>query len=189
MGIQLQGQIASLLKGERAVASLEGVVTPNCNRRERKVWMWGEMAQELINYGQKCSPVPSDRGDSKAIRHVEWRIPTQQSGPKKTTPPMNHGGRINVTEKHKKRRNSLWILGLQKGITKTLIDGQPTGKLELLVKSWHSREGLEEPTSATAPPLEGSQNEKEARNFLLHPQQAKGGCLSEGLPRIQEGTY
>lgn len=70
-----------------------------------------------------------------------------------------------------------------------LIDGQLTDKLELLVKSWHSREGLEKPTSATAPPLEGSQNEKEARNFLLHPQQAKGGCLSEGLPRIQEGTY
>lgn len=49
-------------------------------------------------------PVPSDRGDSKAIRHVEWRIPTQQSVPKKTTPPMNHGGRINASEKHKKKK-------------------------------------------------------------------------------------
>ena len=117
----------------------------------------------------------------------------QQSGPKKTTPPMNHGGRINVSEKHKKRRNSLWILGLQKGITKTLIDGQPTDKLELLVKSWHSGEGPEKPTSATAPPLEGSQNEEGEGNFLLRPQEvsqgAKDGCLSEGLLRIQEGTY
>lgn len=51
MGIQLQGQIASLSKGERAVAALVGVITPNHNRRERKVWIWGQVAQELISYG------------------------------------------------------------------------------------------------------------------------------------------
>lgn len=43
-----------------------------------------------------------------------------------------------------KKRNSLWISGLQKGILKTLMDGQPSDKLELLVKGWLTKEGSDE---------------------------------------------
>ncbi|KFW78775.1 hypothetical protein N305_04934, partial [Manacus vitellinus] len=47
----------SLTKGERTAATLEAALTPSHYLRENKIWTWGEVAQELINYGRKYGPV------------------------------------------------------------------------------------------------------------------------------------
>ncbi|GAB0189146.1 hypothetical protein GRJ2_001379900 [Grus japonensis] len=67
IGIQLQGKIQNIPSEERIAAALEGMVTPEHRRLGRKVWTWGEIAQELINYGRKYGPV------SRSYQKVETR--------------------------------------------------------------------------------------------------------------------
>ncbi|KFP17688.1 hypothetical protein Z169_10904, partial [Egretta garzetta] len=57
IGIQLQGKIEAMPQGERVASALEGL-TPNRHRcpLDRKMWTWGEVAQELISYGCKYGP-------------------------------------------------------------------------------------------------------------------------------------
>ena len=76
IGIQLQGRIQNTPSEERAAAALEGGATPDCQRPRRKVWTWGEIAQELINYGRKYGPVnrPYPRAETvtkgmKSVNH------------------------------------------------------------------------------------------------------------------------
>ncbi|KFU92831.1 hypothetical protein M959_08107, partial [Chaetura pelagica] len=52
VGIQLQGQI----KAASPLEQLEEILTPDRNTRKSKTWTWGEIAQELINYGRKYGP-------------------------------------------------------------------------------------------------------------------------------------
>ena len=59
IGIQLQGKIQALSQGERTQAVLEGTVTCNHLQSAYKVWTWGKVAQELINYRRKYGPVVS----------------------------------------------------------------------------------------------------------------------------------
>ena len=59
IGIQLQGKIQALSQGERTQAVLEGTVTSDHLQSEYKVWTWGKVAQELINYRRKYGPVVS----------------------------------------------------------------------------------------------------------------------------------
>lgn len=63
IGIQLQSTIKSVPPSERVSATLEGLVSPDCSTQRTKVWTWGEVAQEFINYGQKYGPV-----NSKSLR-------------------------------------------------------------------------------------------------------------------------
>lgn len=54
---------------------------------------------------------------------------------------LGQGGQANTGEEHKGKRNTLWNVGLQKGIPKTLMDGQPTNKLEILIQEWPAKDG------------------------------------------------
>ncbi|XP_074788809.1 uncharacterized protein LOC141973790 [Athene noctua] len=65
--IQLQGKIQNTPNGERITAALEGIVTPDHQRPGKKVWTWGDVAQELINFGRKYGPVggPSQRTETR----------------------------------------------------------------------------------------------------------------------------
>jgi len=73
IGIQLQGTIQNTPSEERIAAALDGGTAPDRWWPGRKVWMWGEIAQELINCGRKYGPVnwPYQRAEIRAMRAAE----------------------------------------------------------------------------------------------------------------------
>ena len=56
IGIQLQGKIQNTSEVERTTAALEGITTPDHWWSGRNVWTWGEVAQELMNFGRRYGP-------------------------------------------------------------------------------------------------------------------------------------
>ncbi|XP_074669759.1 uncharacterized protein LOC141918811 [Strix aluco] len=136
IGIQLQGKIQNTPNAERMTAALEGIVTPDHRQPGRKVWTWGEVAQELINFGRKYGPVggSSQRTETKVVRAVEQmngRQSSMRKGQGLGSPRCRNSGRERPLT-----RQGLWQLGLQKGIPRDLMDGLPTPKLEQLVQNW-----------------------------------------------------
>ncbi|XP_040434380.1 uncharacterized protein LOC121080427, partial [Falco naumanni] len=131
IGIQLQGKIQAMSQGDRAVAALEGIVNPNCRPQEKKVWTWGEVTQELINYGRKYGPVVTSvsKPESKVLRRTEMKAPPNKS---KETFPVTASGDKDVGS----RQKSFWSMGWRKGIPRELMDGLPTEKLGNLVLGW-----------------------------------------------------
>ncbi|XP_051499549.1 uncharacterized protein LOC127396039 [Apus apus] len=151
VGIQLQGQI----KATSPLARLEEIVTQDHNTQKSKTWTWGEIAQELINYGRKYGPInPSPhRSETKAVR---WASPSPRDRPPGKgfrRPPPNL---IAPTA-----RRDLWHLGWQKGIPRELMDGTPTDVLRKMVTAWPDKPPVSavreksacEETIASAPPL------------------------------------
>jgi len=69
IGIQLQGRIQNIPGEERTAAALEGGAAPDRRWPGRKVWTWGEIVQELINYGKKYGPInwPYPRAETRAV--------------------------------------------------------------------------------------------------------------------------
>ncbi|XP_075014577.1 uncharacterized protein LOC142086018 [Calonectris borealis] len=134
MGIQLQGKIQAIPQGERVAAAVEGL-TPDrhCRSPHRKMWTWGEVAQELINDGRKYGPVnlPATKTDSRGLRRTGVKMVPRPEGDGKTPLSKPPGGR-DIPNK----RSSLWAKGWQKGIPRDLMDGLPTDKLEKLVSEW-----------------------------------------------------
>jgi len=129
IGIQLQGRIQNIPSEERTAATLEGWAAPNPLWSGRKVWTWGEIAQELFNYGRKYGPVnqPYQRVEIRAVRTAE-----RGSGQ------LVFSGRIlDLAGKEKPlNRQGVWQLGLQKGVPWDLVDGLLTKQLEQLVQRW-----------------------------------------------------
>ncbi|XP_068265466.1 LOW QUALITY PROTEIN: uncharacterized protein [Nyctibius grandis] len=70
LGIQLQSTIRNTPQSARVTAALTGGVTHRSLYPGQKVWTWGEVAQELINYGRKYGPVNTSlvRSESKGLR-------------------------------------------------------------------------------------------------------------------------
>ncbi|XP_065592066.1 uncharacterized protein LOC136048350 [Cyrtonyx montezumae] len=141
IGIQLQGKIQAMPQGERTRAMLEGTATSNNLQSGCKVWTWGELAQELINYGRKYGPVVSSsskfepRGVRLAAARLVLRPPSPKlNGTEKLSCPLRTGRR---SIDHK--RNGLWTLGWKKGIPRNLMDGLTTDRLEMLVTGWPTR--------------------------------------------------
>jgi len=132
IGIQLQGRIQNSPSEERTAAALEGGAAPDRRWPGRKAWTWGEIAQELINYGRKYGLVnrPYQRAETRAVRAAE-----RGSGQS-----FFSGRSPDLAAKEKPlNRQALWQLGLQKGIPGDLMDGLPTKKLEQLVQRWSGR--------------------------------------------------
>lgn len=166
IGIQLQGKIQNTPKGERTAAALEGIITPDHGRPGRNVWTWGEVAQELINFGRKYGPVGGSfhKTETRVVRSAEqvnsWPLST---GKDQDLRPLRNKcpGRERALS-----RQGLWHLGLQKGIPRDLMDGLPTQKLEKLVQKWSGKKatlGL----VPDAPPLidlEGELTREKAEN-------------------------
>ena len=94
-----------------------GVVTPPDRwRLGREVWTWGEIAQELINYGRRYGPVnqPYQRVESRALRAAE----------RASKQPAFLGKSPALAGKEKPlSQQGLWQLGLQKGIPQDLMNG------------------------------------------------------------------
>ncbi|XP_029876242.1 uncharacterized protein LOC115343847 [Aquila chrysaetos chrysaetos] len=133
IGIQLQGKIQAMPQGE-GVGAASGGFTPDQHRPpDKKMWTWGEVAQELINYGRKYGPVnpPATKTDSRGLRRTEVKIVPCPRSDKRTPLAKPPGGR-DIPNK----RNILWARGYQKGIPRGLMDGMPTDKLEKFVTAW-----------------------------------------------------
>ncbi|XP_068265467.1 uncharacterized protein [Nyctibius grandis] len=130
LGIQLQSTIRNTPQSARVTAALTRAVTPDRCTLGQKVWMWGEFAQELINYGRKYGPVNTSlvRSESKGLRRTEIKSPGSST---RLPPPRSPSGR-NIPN----RRNTSWSLGQQKGVPRDLMDGLPTGRLEELFSGW-----------------------------------------------------
>ncbi|XP_031464638.1 uncharacterized protein LOC116238867 [Phasianus colchicus] len=138
IGIQLQGKIQVMPQGERARAALEGTVTPNHLQSGFKVWTWGEVAQELINYGRKCGPVVSS---SSKFEPRGIRLAAVSLAPRPPSPKLSGTGRVSLPVKTGRRnidhkRHCLWTLGWLKGVPRDLMNGLATVKLEKLVNWW-----------------------------------------------------
>ncbi|XP_075597417.1 uncharacterized protein LOC142599608 [Balearica regulorum gibbericeps] len=153
IGIQLQGKIQAMPQGDRVAAALEGL-TPHRRPLDRKMWTWGEVAQELINYGCKYGPVnpPTAKTDPRDLRRVEVKIVPRPGNDRRVPLPKPPGGR-DVPNRH----NRLWVEGQQKGIPCDLTDRLPTDKLEKLVTGWPTKsangEVYFEDTAPSAPSL------------------------------------
>ncbi|XP_052553477.1 uncharacterized protein LOC128087677 [Tympanuchus pallidicinctus] len=138
IGIQLQGKIEAMSQGERIQPALEGTVTPNHLQSGNKAWTWGEVAQELINYGRKYGPVVSS---STKFEPREVRLAAVSLAPRPPSSKLSGTGRVSLSVKTGRRnidhkRNCLWILGWQKGVPRDLMNGLPTVRLEKLVNWW-----------------------------------------------------
>lgn len=158
IGIQLQGKIQNMPETDRVTATLERAATADRTRNGRKVWTWGEVAHELINYGRKYGPVsgPQQRTESKVVRVTEVLSPKKLLPNQRGNPPQLN----NQKQNRPSSRLEWWQLGLSKGIPRELMDGLPIAKLELLVKGWgNGRQKEERPqpvvplSSPSAPPL------------------------------------
>lgn len=148
------------------------------------------MAQELINYGRKYGPIPSNTTDSRSIRRTECKTLSPAKLQKVRFSP-GLGRQTNTGEERKEKRNALWIAGLQKGVPRTLMDGQPTNKLELFIQEWPAKEEPLKAVPATAPPLEEPQEREGDRKPLSLQkvsQGAKGGFTSGAFLTIPEET-
>ena len=137
IGIQLQGKVQTVSQGERTWAALEGSVTPN-HQSGFKVRTWGEVAQELINYGRKYGPVISSSSEFET-RGV--RLAAVSLAPRPPSPKLSGTGRVSLPVKTGRRNidhkhDCLWILGLQRGVPRDLMNGLPTVRLEKLVNWW-----------------------------------------------------
>ncbi|XP_072216512.1 uncharacterized protein [Excalfactoria chinensis] len=138
IGIQLQGKIQAMPQGERTWAALEGTVTSNHLQSGYKVWTWGEVAQELINYERKYGPVISN---TSKFDPREVRLAAVSLAPGPPSPNLSETGRVSLPVRTGRRnighkRNRLWTLGWQKGVPRDLMNGLPTVRLEKLVNWW-----------------------------------------------------
>lgn len=150
MGISLQRTIATMGPIERLESFLNssrndagntmdlastGYLTPaqagNRFNYKPKVWTWGEVAQELIDYSRKYCLVKTPEEKSRGIRQV---------GIKNL---INNPNKIAVVARDRSHyKTSLthlhwWCLGLKKGIPKNIMNGLPLDKLSMLVTHWH----------------------------------------------------
>ncbi|KAM6091881.1 uncharacterized protein LJ206_005158 isoform 1-T2 [Theristicus caerulescens] len=92
------------------------------NQRGGGTMTWGEVAQELINYGRRIGLTGRAIKSRTAVRRVEQR--------ENRPPPQASGA----------RRNLLWAEGIEKGIPRELMDGMPTITLEKLVRAWKNKQ-------------------------------------------------
>ena len=124
IGIQLQGKIQALSQGERTQAVLEGTVTSQHLQLGYKLWTWGEVAQELINYRRKFGPVVSSSSKSEPIG---VRLAVVSLVPRPPSSKLSGTGRVSLPVKTGRRNidhklNCLWILGWQKGVPQDLMN-------------------------------------------------------------------
>ncbi|XP_072183427.1 uncharacterized protein [Excalfactoria chinensis] len=141
IGIQLQSKIQAMSQGERARAVLEGAGTSGSLQSGYKVWTWGEVAQELINYGRKYGPVASStsRIEPRGVRLAAATLALGSPSPKinriEKALASEKTGRRNIDHK----RHELWTLGWKKGIPREIMNGLATDRLERLVTGWPAK--------------------------------------------------
>ncbi|XP_077645570.1 uncharacterized protein LOC144247806 [Lonchura striata] len=110
-----------------------------------KIWTWGEVAEDLINYCRKYGPVKTpEEKPEKSEKTKEIRsIGTPYSKyPEK--------GKQNPNRQH------WWSLGVQKGVPREVMDGLPLDKLQKIITNWRYRKSnpsVQPSTHPSAPSL------------------------------------
>ncbi|XP_069631239.1 LOW QUALITY PROTEIN: uncharacterized protein [Haliaeetus albicilla] len=102
IGIQLQGKIQAMPQGESVGAALGGFMPDqHLQPPDKKMWTWGEVAQELINYGHKYGPVnpPATKMDTRGLRRAEVKIVPHSGSDKRTRLAKTLRGR-DIPNKH-----------------------------------------------------------------------------------------
>lgn len=116
--------------------------TPSHSKHKR-MWTWGDVAQEVIDYSRKYGPVRTLEEKPKGIRQVGAKdLPLSVS--KTVTAPTDPivvadcsssktggGGRQPLT------RQQWWALGIKKGVPRDVMDGLPLNKLSKLISKWY----------------------------------------------------
>ncbi|XP_074775790.1 uncharacterized protein LOC141966683 [Athene noctua] len=152
MGIDLQRTIASLGPAEKLESFLKSKrdeinaytdspfnhsSTPSPSNL-KKVWTWGEVAQELIDCSRKYGPVKTLEEKSLGIHQVGAKDLPLFAG--KT----DHAAVADCSRSKIGRggqpvpRQQWWALGIKKGVPRDIMDGLPTDKLSKLVSKWCS---------------------------------------------------
>ena len=129
-----------------AVQLQDRLRTPRPRRRGGPPDMtWGEVAQELINYGRRMGFTGQGETKHKAeIRRVE------ESGRQYKSLQHPHPGKpVRVLDS---RRQLLWAEGISKGIPREVMDRLPTPNLEGLVRSWDRIRGTPSSSNPKVPP-------------------------------------
>ncbi|XP_069664901.1 uncharacterized protein [Haliaeetus albicilla] len=158
-GIVLQRTIASLDPAEKLESFIKGKSdetnvgsdslfnhssTPS-HSKHKKMWTWGDVAQELIDYSRKYGPVRTLEEKTKGIHQVGAKdLPLSVS--KTVTAPTDPtvvadysyskprgGGRQPLTQQQ------WWALGIKKGVPRDVMDGLPLNKLSKLISKWVNR--------------------------------------------------
>ncbi|XP_075273361.1 uncharacterized protein LOC142360930 [Opisthocomus hoazin] len=175
-GIQRQRRIQNTPSEGRTAATLEGGVTPDRRQPGSKVWMCGEIAQELISCGRRYGPVnrPYQRAETRALRAAE-----QGSGQS-----FFSGRSPDLAGKEKPLiRQGIWQLGLQKGIPRDLMHGLLTKKVEQLVQRWSGREIAFGPDPSAPPLVNLGGGTKQGRSWV---QAAQGALCYVWLVRPED---
>uniref|UniRef100_A0A663F381 Uncharacterized protein n=1 Tax=Aquila chrysaetos chrysaetos TaxID=223781 RepID=A0A663F381_AQUCH len=109
--------------------------------KHKRMWTWGDVAQELIDYSRKYGPVRTLEEKPKGIRQVGAKdLPLSVS---KTVTALTDsasaadysysktgGGRQPLI------RQQWWALGIKKGVLRDVMDGLPLNKLSKLISKW-----------------------------------------------------
>ncbi|XP_010560005.1 PREDICTED: uncharacterized protein LOC104828198 [Haliaeetus leucocephalus] len=107
---------------------LRDAIAPRGGRRNAGgALTWGEVAQELINYGRRMGLTREESRAKPAIRRIE--------GPGRPPPSKT----VNTKKPYGGQRNLLWAEGIEKGIPRDVMDGLPTSVLEKLVLGWKDK--------------------------------------------------
>uniref|UniRef100_A0A663LLW3 Uncharacterized protein n=1 Tax=Athene cunicularia TaxID=194338 RepID=A0A663LLW3_ATHCN len=116
--VQLQDRLRTALTPRRG---RQGVGEP---------MTWGEIAQDLINYGRRMGLTRGMGKPKPLVRRVE-----QQENPPLSPPQVLRA-----------KRNLLWTEGTRQGIPRELMNGLPTTVLEKLIQAWKDKRKLPPPS-------------------------------------------
>ena len=94
---------------------------------------WGEIAQDLINYGRRMGLTGGTGKHKPSVHRVE-----QQENPSPSP--------LQVL---RAKRNLLWTEGIEQGIPRELMDGMRTTVLEKLIRAWKDKRKLPPATERT----------------------------------------
>uniref|UniRef100_A0A8B9NM80 Uncharacterized protein n=1 Tax=Accipiter nisus TaxID=211598 RepID=A0A8B9NM80_9AVES len=129
---------------QRTIASLDPVEnsTPS-HSKHKKMWTWGDVAQELRDYSRKYGPGRNLEEKPKGICHVgakDLPLSASKTVTALTDPAVvadysysktGGGGRQPLTQQQ------WWALGIKKGVPRDVMDGLPLNKLSKLISKWY----------------------------------------------------
>ena len=138
----------------------------------KKVWTWGHVAQELIDYSRKCGPAKILEEKSRGIRQIEvedFPLPTGKIVAAAAVPKKEHPHHKTGEGGQSMTRQQWWLWGNKRGVPRDIMDGLPFGKLSKVVLKWynpkqpsHTQRRKEiSPDAPSAPPAEEAVSHKQ----------------------------
>uniref|UniRef100_A0A8C8AQ15 Uncharacterized protein n=1 Tax=Otus sunia TaxID=257818 RepID=A0A8C8AQ15_9STRI len=113
---------------------LRNALAPRGGRRAGgEAMTWGEIAQDLINYGRRMGLTGGTGKHKPSVRRVEQKENLSPSPPQVL----------------KAKRNLLWTEGVGQGIPREIMDGMPTTLLEKLIRAWKDKRKQPPPSERT----------------------------------------